>query len=268
VTETPQASGADLARQALAAARANAKNTPAPAAKKPRPTIRPHRGEHGDPQGFARILEKLTAEQGWDASISGGSVLDQWPTLCPQYAGLVQAVAYDDTRGRLDLRPGSHAYAAQLRLLGGQLAKQINDKMGRPVVRTIRVLPVGAIQQRDAYTAVNTGAPDAPEPEQPVKTRETASPGYRETLEAALAHRPDRQPTDPYVIEALERQAAALRANRQPESEHRDAEWAQEDAEQKAGPVPGSVEESLARARAYARQQRTGRAPRRAFDVA
>jgi hypothetical protein len=263
VTETPQASGADLARQALAAARANAKNTPAPAAKKPRPTIRPHRGEHGDPQGFARILEKLTAEQGWDANISGGSIIDQWPTLCPQYAGLVQAVAYDDTRGRLDLRPGSHAYAAQLRLLGGQLARQINDKMGRPVVRTIRVLPVGNV---DTTQAAPAGV-DRPEPEAPVRTRETASPGYRETLDAALAHRPDRQPTDPYVIEALERQAAALRANRQPESEHRDAEWEME----RLKSVEVDRSEAVRRAalaRKRLEQAGGGQVPRRAFDVA
>lgn len=57
---------------------------------------------------------------------------------------------------------------------------------------------------------------------------------------------------------------AALRAGRQPEDEHRDAVWAQETT----GPAAGSVEESLARARAYARQNRGGQTPRRAFDVA
>ena len=101
MTDTPQASGADLARQALAAARANAKNTPTPQAKKARPTIRPHRGECSDPTGLAGILAKLTAEQGWNNNLDGGSILDQWPTLCPQYVGLVQAVAYDDERARL-----------------------------------------------------------------------------------------------------------------------------------------------------------------------
>ena len=264
MTDTPQASGADLARQALAAARANAKNTPTPQAKKARPTIRPHRGECSDPTGLAGILAKLTAEQGWNNNLDGGSILDQWPTLCPQYVGLVQAVAYDDERGRLDLRPGSHSYAAQLRLLGGQLAKQINDKLGRPVVRTIRVLPVGNITTTQAAPA-DTGRPYA---EAPVRTREDGCPGYQNNRAIVLEHKPEPPPVNPYVQEAMARQENALRTNRQPETEHRDAVWAQDDAEQKAGPAPGSVEESLARARAYARQTRAGRAPRRAFDVA
>jgi hypothetical protein len=261
VTDAPSASGADLARQALAAARANAKSTPTPQPKKTRPTIRRHGGGHGDPQGFARILEKLTAEQGWNANIHGGSIIDQWTTLCPQYAGLVQAVAYDDTRGRLDLRPASHAYAAQLRLLGGQLAKQINDKMGRPIVRTIRVLPVGNID-----TSPKPAAADGLDLDAPVRTREDGCPGYQDTRAIVLEHRPEPPPVDPYVEEAMRRQEAALRAGRQPETEHREAVRAEADTA--SVPVAGSVEESLARARAYARKQRDGRAPRRAFDPA
>ncbi|WP_069765988.1 DciA family protein [Streptomyces sp. LUP47B] len=264
MADTPQASGADLARQALAAARANAQNTPTPQAKKTRPTIRAHRGERSDPTGLAGILAKLTAEQGWNNNLDGGSILAQWPTLCPQYVGLVQAVAYDDERGRLDLRPGSHAYAAQLRLLGGQLAKQINDKLGRPVVRTIRVLPVGNITTTQT-AAAEPGWADA---EAPVRTREDGCPGYQNNRAIALEHKPEPPPVNPYVQEAMARQENALRAGRQPETEHRDAVWAQDDAARKAGPAPGSVEESLARARAYARQQRAGRAPRQAFDVA
>jgi hypothetical protein len=258
VTETPQFSGADLARQALANARAGAKNTPTPVVKKPRPTMRGHRGERTDPQGLARILGNLTAEQGWEAGIGGGSIIDQWPTLCPQYDGLVQPVHYDDDRGRLDLRPSTHAYAAQLRILGGQLAKQINDKMGRTVVRTIRVLPVGNL------TATSTPAPGQAQPEAPVKTRETASPGYRDTLAVVLEHKPDRPPVNPYVEEAMRRQEAALRAGRQDEAEHREAVWAEDDTP--AGPEPGSIEASLAAALAYKRSQQSG-APRRLFGT-
>lgn len=259
---TQQASGADLARQALAAARANAKNTPPAGVKKRRPTMRVHRGEHADPQGLADIINKLTAEQGWTDNLGGGNVIDQWPTLCPQYDGLVQPVHYDDTTGRLDLRPGTHSHAAQLRLLGGQLAKQINDKMGRPVVRTIRVLPVGAIDTSSPATAEQQ-----PRQEAPVKTRADGSPGYQDARAIVLEHKLPAPPINPYIEQAMRRQEAALRAGRQPEGEHPDAVWAEADAA--TGPAPGSVEESLARARAYARQQRAGgQVPRRAFDVA
>jgi len=260
MTDTQSFSGADLARQALAAARANAKNTPSPAAKKPRPTMRVHRGAGRDPQGLGSLLERLTTEQGWNNNLDGGSIIDQWPTLCPQYVGLVQAVAYDEDRGRLDLRPGSHSYAAQLRLLGGQLAKQINDKMGRPVVRTIRVLPVGNVDTAPA-TPSGSAAPEAP-----VKTREDGCPGYQDARAIVLEHRPPPPPVNPYVEEAKRRQEAALRAARQPEAEHREAMWAELDAT--AGPAAGSMEASERAARAYARQHAARQTPRRAFDTA
>jgi predicted nucleic acid-binding Zn ribbon protein len=263
VTTTPSASGADLARQALAVARAAAKNQPAAGPKKTRRSTRPARGEGRDPQGLGSVLARLTTDQGWDDSISGGNLIDQWATLCPHLVGRAEPVAYDEHRGRLDLRPGSHAYAAQLRLVSGQLGKQINDKLGRTVVRSIRVLPVGTLSTPNPGDATYAYT----QPEGPVKTRETAHPGYRACLEAALAHKPQKQPTNPYVLEAMARQEQALRALRQPDSEHREAEWAQADAE--SGPAPGSVEASLAAARAYKRREQAGLTqPRRAFDVA
>ncbi|MGW2384366.1 DciA family protein [Streptomyces sp. NPDC001658] len=264
MTDTPQLSGRDLARQALAAYKATARTAPAAGPAKPRRKRALRPGDGRDPVTLAAAIAGLGADVPLEAGLAGGSVINQWPNLCPQYDGLIQPVHYDEKTGRLDLRPGSHSYAAQLRLLGGQLARQINDKLGKPVVRTIRVLPVGAITTTPSST-VTDRATDA---EAPVKTRADASPGYLHTLALALQNKPEHTPTAPYVIEALERQEQALRANRQPESEHREATWAQLDAEEKAGPPPGSVEDSLARARAYARQQRTGRAPRRAFDPA
>jgi hypothetical protein len=262
MTDTPQLSGKDLAFQALAAYKATARTTPTAKPARAKTSRMARTGDRRDPMSLADAIAGLNADLPLEAGVSGGTVLDQWTTLCPQYDGLVQAVAYDDTRGRLDVRPTSHAYAAQLRLLGGQVAKHINDKMGRVVVRTIRVLPVGAIEQPAAYTAVYA----EPSTEAPVKTRETASPGYRAALEAALTHRPDHAPTDPYTVEAMRRQEAALRAGRQPESEHREAVWA--DDATPTGPAPGSLEESLARARAYARDERAGQTSRRAFDAA
>jgi predicted nucleic acid-binding Zn ribbon protein len=264
MTTPPSASGADLARQALAAARANARNTPAQAPRKTRRTMRVHRGEHGDPQGLGNILDNLTATQGWDTGLDGGNLIDQWTTIAPtELATTVQPVAYDPERGILQVRPSSPAYATQVRMFQQQLAKHLNTQLGRPAVRTIRVLAPSAAP-----------AAGLPEPEQPktmdapVKTRGTASPGYRAALEAALANRPEKQPGNPYVAEADARQVAALRANRQPETDHQDAVWAQADAEQKAGPKPGSMEASERAARAYARRAAGGRDLPRAFDVA
>lgn len=261
MTDTPQFSGADLARMALANARAAAPKNPTNQPRnKPKRTTR--RGSGRDPITLAAAITALGADLPLETGVAGGSIIDQWPQLCPQYEGVVQPVHYDDTSGRLDLRPATHAYAAQLRILGGQLAKQINDKMGRPVVRTIRVLPVGAV---DAPQPMK-GADDRSATEAPVKTRDMACEGYRAALEAVLTYRPERQPTNPYVREAIERQEAALRANRQPEAEHREAYWETD----RLASAQVDREEAVRRAAiARARHERAGgEIPRRLFGAA
>jgi hypothetical protein len=262
VPDTPPGSGADLARQALAAARAAAKGTPTQPARKTRTrSRRAERGSGRDPIAFGNLVGKVSAEQGWPAALEGGNVLARWPELCPQFATTVQPVRYDAERGVLEVRPTSHTIASGLRLLGGQLAKQINDKLGSTVVSAIRVLSVGATAAPEPHDV-----PPATASEAPIRTRETASPGYRATLEAALAHRPERQPTNPYVAEALQRQEAALRANRQHEDEHRDGVW--ELDRLTAGQVDRSEAVRLA-AIARARQERAGGdVPRRLFGAA
>lgn len=262
MTDTPQLSGRDLARQALAAYKATAhtKPTSAPTRAKTRRTGRPGSGR--DPITFAQAIAGLGADIPLQAGLAGGSVIDQWPTLCPQYAGLVQPVHYDDTTGRLDLRPGSHSYAAQLRLLGGQLAKQINDKLGRTVVRSIRVLSVGAITASSEPAAA---AEQASEPPVPVHTRDTASPGYHRAYEAHQAARDDLE-TSPHVAEALARQDRVLNdpANREPQTAFGDV-VAQ--LERLAGPAQLSRSETVHRAALARKRQGDTPAPRRAFDT-
>ncbi|MEU6979543.1 DciA family protein, partial [Streptomyces sp. NPDC046371] len=220
--DAPQLSGRDLARQALAAYKTGRRPGPAPA-KPARRAVR--RGTDGrDPQNFGAILNQIGAEQGWAAGVRGGSILDRWNELCPQYEGHVLAIAYDGERRRLDLRPGSPAYATQLRLLGGQLCRQINDKVGTDAVRSIRVLPIGTIAptQPDRFTAVNTET-DRSTDAGPVRSRETASDGYRRAL---AAHREVYRPPAAngefaaLCAEAEARQVAALRARREAPEAH------------------------------------------------
>ena len=253
MTDTPQLSGKDLARQALAAYKATARTAPAPA--KPRRKRVTRRGDGRDPVSLASALQCLGADLPLDAGIAGGNLLGRWPELCPQYIGRVEAASYDEQSGRLDLRPGSHAYASQLRLLGGQMAKQINDKLGQPTVRTIRVLPVGPLA---TPTAALVGA-EPVEPQGPVKTRETASAGYREALAAVLEHRPEPRHTDPYIAAALERQEAALRANRAPEP-----------AAELDQAAPGVDRSEAVRRAALARKrmEQAGETPRQVFGAA
>jgi len=267
VTNQQTASGADLARQAPAGYRANAKI--APTAKKKTRTMRPRRGDGRDPVGFGAVLARINAEQDWRLSLKGGSIIDQWPTLCPQFAeGTVQAVAFDAGRGRLDLRPASHAYAANLRLLGGQLCKQINDKLGQVVVRSIRVLPVGAIATTATEATDESAVPISTAV--PAKTHETASPGYRHVLALHLEHKPAAPEDSPLVTAARARidPAIAHPSRREPETAFADAvaETERVAADRNSGDADDVYQAALRMARA----QKAGHAPvvRRLFDTA
>ncbi|MEU9663914.1 hypothetical protein [Streptomyces chartreusis] len=78
---------------------------------------------------------------------------------------------------------------------------------GADAVRTIRVLPIGAAP---APHATEPAPSVAAAPEAPVKTRETASAGYREAL---AAHQVVANPSciDRSIAEAVERQTKVLR---------------------------------------------------------
>ncbi|MEU0837160.1 DciA family protein, partial [Streptomyces sp. NPDC005969] len=198
----------------------------------------------------------------WETSLSAGSIVDQWANLCPQYVGRIEPVHYDPERRVLELRPCSPAYAAQLRLLGGQLAKQINDKIGSEVVRAIRPLPVGAI------TTAPTDRPavdPAPEPSPaPAKPRTTPPPGYQA---ARAAIRPTTSGTvDARVVEAMQRQAHAML--REPEGAFTDAVVARQELEEtSATQNPDPLLASIQAALAY-KHGGEDKPIRRAFDVA
>lgn len=185
--QRPALAGADLARDILRAYARTAKTQPATKAPTRRRGIT--RGSGRDPVRAGSVIAAITDLPEWSGGVAGGIVTDQWAELCPQYAGgLVTPVAYDQESGRLDLRPSSAAYATQLRLLGGALAKQINDKLGEQRVRAIRVLAPS--------TTTATPAGDRPAkaaPEGPVRTREDAPAGFQDAHAAIQQVRIERE---------------------------------------------------------------------------
>ncbi|MFF5480988.1 transposase [Streptomyces sp. NPDC012935] len=104
-------------------------------------------------------------------------------------------------------RPDSSAYATQLRLISARIVEAVNSAVGTDVVRTIRVLAVGAAP---APRTMGSAPAAAVLPEARVKTRETASPGYKEAL---ALHQAVASPSriDPGIAEAVERQTRAMR---------------------------------------------------------
>ncbi|MGW0188141.1 hypothetical protein ACWDV7_20550 [Streptomyces sp. NPDC003362] len=81
---TQRAADADLARQALAAARAAARTRPDTSRKqRARTTSKVARGTGHHPVGLDGVLKRPSEDQGWSTGLEGGSILDRWQTLCP-----------------------------------------------------------------------------------------------------------------------------------------------------------------------------------------
>ncbi|WP_031045523.1 DciA family protein [Streptomyces sp. NRRL F-5650] len=209
----PERTGVDLARVALHAAREAARKRGNTEDRTPRcrPERRAVKRDDREPSGFAAVLQGLMAERAWAIPAAGGSVLDRWTDIAAAVSSRlpehVQAVAFHPASGQLDLRPDSPAYATQLRLITARIIAAANQEVGTDAVRAVRVLAVGA-----AHTprAAEPAPQSAAEPQAPVKTRNTASPGYQQALAAHLAVVTDRR-VDPGIAEAVERQTRAMR---------------------------------------------------------
>jgi predicted nucleic acid-binding Zn ribbon protein len=143
------ASGRDLARQALAAARAKAeargvepgfrKRTAGEFGQHPRrrrwsgPSSDPR-----DPQPLGRLLSRLATDRGWSQRLADGQVFGQWAKLVgDEVAEHAQPVSLKD--GELTVRASSTAWATQLRLLQGQLLTKIAAAVGHGVVKRMRI---------------------------------------------------------------------------------------------------------------------------------
>ncbi|MFE5549266.1 DciA family protein [Streptomyces sp. NPDC056534] len=204
-----EASGADLARLMLQRARQDAKQR---GDDRPGPARRPKKTSniqyHGRaPVGLSGAFQSLLADRGWDVPAAGGSILDRWPDIAaavaPRLAAHTTALAFDPETGQLDLMPDSPAYATQLRLMTPRIITATNEMSGAAAVRTVRVRQPGTLPVTST-PAPATGT-TAAEPAGPVKTRETASAGFRRVL--ALHHEawtPFQQ--DPALAAAVGRQ--------------------------------------------------------------
>jgi len=215
--DVPELSGVDLARVALRAAReaAKARGDQPGTRKVKRPTRAAGRRDGREPTGFAAVLQGLMADRAWDLPAAGGSILDQWPAIAaavsPHLPEHVQAVAFHTQSGQLDLRPDSPAYATQLRLITARIIHAANDAAGSAAVRTVRVLPVGALAPKTTTAASEqvpakacAAAAEAPVTG-PETASETASEGYRRALAAHHVGKENRV-VNPAIRAAAERQ--------------------------------------------------------------
>ncbi|KIF05671.1 hypothetical protein PL81_12030 [Streptomyces sp. RSD-27] len=204
---TPQAptSGVDLARQALAAARAAARQRgERPSGSRKAHRTRATRQQDGrEPIGFQQLLANLITDRAWELPAAGGSLVDEWPAIATDLAGHVALAGYDAATGELAVRPVSAPYATAVRLRTRQLIDAANQAMGSATaVRTIRILPPGRLA---APPRAGEASATPPKAEAMLEEPYQVPAGYQEAI---AAHRQARAAwsVNPAIQAAVERQ--------------------------------------------------------------
>jgi predicted nucleic acid-binding Zn ribbon protein len=143
------ASGVDLARVALRAAKEQARARGAAAVQKKqarRGGLRSGaRADGRDPLPLGAAINRLITERGWEAPAAVGGVMGRWPQLVgPEVALHCAPERYDEDERVLTVQCDSTAWATQLRLLAPTLVARLNADLGQGTVRMIKVLaPAG-----------------------------------------------------------------------------------------------------------------------------
>lgn len=143
--------GADLARDALRAARETSARRAQEREQEARPKLRVVSGkgrrrrwsgagpDDRDPQPFGRVVGRVSMDRGWSSRLTDATVLGRWPQLVgPDVADHCTPISLRD--GELTLQAESTAWATQLRTLQRQLLTRLAAAVGPDVVRRIRVV--------------------------------------------------------------------------------------------------------------------------------
>ncbi|MQY05272.1 DUF721 domain-containing protein [Actinomadura macrotermitis] len=139
----PAKSGIELAREALAQAKADARKRgtlPGQGKRKgPRPAPVRQSGRGGDPQAFGSAIRELMAARGWEQRAAVGGVFGNWPGIVgPELAEHTKPDRFED--GELTVVADSTTWATQLRLLRTQLMRRLNEELGQGTVKQVKVV--------------------------------------------------------------------------------------------------------------------------------
>ncbi len=139
-------SGADLAREALAQARFDARRRGQDGGRRrdgAGPARRPDRREGGqaasrDPESLGSAISGLIADRGWELPRAVGEVFARWSEIVgAELAAHAQPESFED--GELVVVADSTAWATQVRLLSGSLVGRLCEELGDGAVRRVRV---------------------------------------------------------------------------------------------------------------------------------
>jgi predicted nucleic acid-binding Zn ribbon protein len=140
---TPK-NGIELAREALAQAKADALKRGTLPGVSPRKRSRLPRGgggagRGGDPRAFGSAIKDLLSDRGWEQKAAVGGIFGDWPRIVgPELAEHTTPQKFED--GELTIAVDSPAWATQLRLLAGTLVRRLNEELGDGSVRRVKVV--------------------------------------------------------------------------------------------------------------------------------
>jgi predicted nucleic acid-binding Zn ribbon protein len=136
--------GPDLARAVLDAAKAKRQSRAAAGRSGGDPARYRRRGYSGpgpdprDPQSFAKLLQKLVTDRGWQQPAAEGTVFGSWEKVVgPSIAEHCRPVKL--TEGELTIEAESTAWATQLRMLSGKILAKIAQEIKPSPVRRLRI---------------------------------------------------------------------------------------------------------------------------------
>lgn len=133
--------GIELAREALAQAKADARERgaqPGQGRRKRGRSARPAR-RGGDPTAFGPAIRELMAARGWEERAAVGGVFGRWPQIVgPELAEHTVPQTFED--GVLVVAADSTNWATQLRLLAATLVRRLNEELGHGTVQRVKVV--------------------------------------------------------------------------------------------------------------------------------
>jgi predicted nucleic acid-binding Zn ribbon protein len=146
-----EGSGIDLARAALAAARARGKDGGATWNGNRRRTANPNQRsgsgpDERDPQLLSSAIPRMIEDRGWSVPAAVGGVMGRWGEIVGSHIA-AHCTPVEFQNGILTVRTDSAAWATELRMLAPQLLAKLNAELG-----TSRAAHAG----RDAAGAIAT----------------------------------------------------------------------------------------------------------------
>src|SRR5690606_24963925 len=130
--------GVELARQALAKARAEAKARGAAPQGQDRKPQRSLVRSRGEPHQFGDAIRAWLIEHGWQEQVAIGGIFGRWSRIVGErLAEHVRPCSYAD--GELVVAVDSPAWATQIRAMAPQLVRKLNEELGHGAVRVIKV---------------------------------------------------------------------------------------------------------------------------------